>query len=692
MLADLPLDLQCSSREGALMVLGQHSADAGVEPRDLLRTLERGIQTLQLRFVQQARLYLRVSGESRPYAQRFFLIQPPPPPLRMEAPSEVESPAVPKLAATVNAVSPVVSSQTEPEEAPWVVSDDELDSLLHELVGETSLDAFLPAFEMGDRSSIPADPAAMPVSPLEPVDDLVHAFVQTPIAPIAPPLAEAMPASLTATVPGLLPEPWSTEPEPAPKLGTDWPGVPPSLSLIPYPGPTSELTEVPPDLGDAWVEGPAPSPTPLPATVIPDRRRWVAGGAIALGVAGGLYGLSRPCVVTSQCAPIDSAEALQAQSVDEAEAASEVADLQNARRPLQDAIAQLETIPVWSGHSRQARQLERTYSAQADTLERVMAIAELGTTAQQKREAAPLSVESWQEVVGLWETAINRLDAIQPTSPYYRAAQQLRQQYRVYRTTDLRQLEAEQDAQAILNMARQGIEMATAREQIAATADQWQLVRITWQVVVNRLNQVPPNSYAGIEAKRLLLGYEPRLAAAIAQQTQESEAVALLNQARTLAAEAQESAQQANWEGAIAAWSDALRHTEQIPANSAQAPQATELSRAYTAAINQAQAKLQQHNAIALEIDRVCNQEFRKCRLASIGQTVRVDLSPAYVGAIAQARDSGNRDLQAIVAEHQLNLRKSLEELAARFRLPIEVYDDDNTLLDRHNPPGNTPQ
>lgn len=72
LLEGLPLELQCSSQEGALMILGQHPADLALEPQDIFRRLERHIQALQLRFVQQARLYLRVVGEPQPYAHRFF--------------------------------------------------------------------------------------------------------------------------------------------------------------------------------------------------------------------------------------------------------------------------------------------------------------------------------------------------------------------------------------------------------------------------------------------------------------------------------------------------------------------------------------------------------------------------------------------------------------------------------------------
>ena len=846
LLADLPLDFQCRSQAGALMVVGQHSADVGL-PRDLLRTLERRIQTLQLRFVQQARLYLRIAGEPRPYAQRFFLIQPPPPPPpRVVAPSLAASAVppsdeIPKLAA-LPTPSPVASL-----EAPWLVSDTELDALLHELVGAEALDQFLQPLEneglqpwaepVGDIDfglSLETDidfgldlsdadatgfldgfdppPVERPRASStqrfveSALDFLAQPFPQLfaqnspTVALVKPPVglpelasghplsdsaqpADRMPAGVLESPPPAWVDPASADQStplsaaisgaiapPIPKSTTELlPELLPESISVALPGTTSEtvaesatifsnmfsgtVADIPPDefsqtfsdsehfleseafldsehfsdalsepfmgrdaeswteIGGALVsveENSSPgsdlfsqafpadllAEMPLDQSTEPaaltgqrgiERRVLLTGGAIALGVASGVYGLSRPCVVGS-CPELELAQTSQSEAIRGAETAVDAAALQASGQPLYAAIATLETIPLWSGYAREARQLQQTYLTQAETLDHLRAIAELGTTAEQKSDAAPIPMESWQEVLDLWKTAINRLDAIAPSNPYYRTAQRLRQRYQGQQQDHTRQLEAETTAQTSLNMAKQGIEMATARQQIAETAAQWQLVSITWQMVMLRLNEVPEGSYAAIEATQLLQSYEPQLTASLAQQEKEATAADLLTQATTFAADAQQAAQQANWQGAIVAWTNAIRHTEQIPANTTQASRATELARTYATAVSQAQAKLENNTAISLEIDRVCNQEFRKCRLMGIGSDIRVQLSPAYMAAIAQARDSGNRDLQALVAEHQLNLRKSLQDLAARFQLSIAVFDDTETLLDRHDP------
>jgi len=593
LLEGLPLELQCSSQEGALMILGQHPADFNLEPQDIFRRLERQIQSLQLRFGQQARLYLRVAGESQPYAQRFFLIQPPPPP----RPVVLEPPA------------PVLPS--EPEE-PWELSDEELDSWLQELVGTAEGEA--------ETTSTP---------PFLEVEDL------------------------DATTAGA------------------------SLSLIPWEEPEDRLAEhaLPlPDESDATPRSPLNS------------RLMLTGGAIAMGMVSGVYGLSRPCMVGS-CSELQTVQTWSQDAIQQAEQATDAADLAAARASMQRAIATLETIPAWSRYAGDARTLRHTYAEHHQTLEYLTQIAELAQTASDRSDNAPHSVETWQGIIELWQDTINRLEAIPPENPFYRTAQRQKQHYEEQLARHQRTLTVEDAAQDVLNMARQGIQMAEARQQIAQTPEQWQVVRITWQVVVNRLQEVPPGTYAAVDARRLLQSYQPRIGAAIAQLEKEQKATDLLQQATQSAQVAQQAAQQFNWEGAIAAWTSAIRYTEQVPSNTAKTPQAAELTRSYTTAINQAKEQLDATLTISLDVDRACNQELRKCRLVRAGNAIHVQLTPGYMSAITTARESGNRDLQAVVTEHQMALRRTLEGLAARFQRPVEVYDDRNSLLDRHLPP-----
>ncbi|MEO1144048.1 MAG: hypothetical protein AAFY26_00385 [Cyanobacteria bacterium J06638_22] len=686
-----PLDFQCTSQEGALMILGQHSAELRLEASDLLRHLERRIQALQLRFVQKARLYLRIKGETHPYAQRFFLIQPPPPP---------------PLTATAKAgFQPftTVASTNQPtnDDEFWAVSDEELDVLVNELVGDIETTAF---------QAVPMPEAIAPEQPLTLVkdapaaveDDVVFNNLDTTTAlpelsgndteetasiDLSPFVADPFVNDAVDTEPSIT-DPFAlddAEPDAHPST---------SLSLIPWEGEpemlmdSAQVNEIPGNLLPPLVAAPRPETSEVASETHASRRLWL-GGAIALGVVGGVYGLSRPCVVGG-CSELQTAQDLEQAAVQQAEAAQDVEGLAEAQGQLQQAIATLETIPPWSNRAGRAREQQQLYESQALTLATLTEVARVAQTARDRTEDAPLSVDTWNRIIAPFETAINRLNGVSPANPFYASAQQQQQLYEAQLARYLRQRDMEQEAQETLSMARQGIEMAEARQQIAQTKDQWQMVRITWQVVVNRLSEVPAGTYAAIEAERLLQGYEPRLEAANAQVQREATAADRLTQAAEYAQQASASATQFNWRGAIAAWTNAIRETEQIPPGTTYAIEGETLAREYQNAIDDAQENLENHLAVSLEIDRACNEEFRKCSLLAVSEEIRVQLSADYMEAIAAARHSGNRDLQAVVTEHQLELRRTLQELAARFQRPIEVYDNGNNLLDRHLPNAST--
>lgn len=689
-LEDTPLDFHCTSEAGALTVLGQHSAELRLEASDLLRHLERRIQALQLRFVQQARLYLRVAGEPRPYAQRFFLIQPPPPPLTTASRAKVQN------------FVPLASPRQQATRAKfWTVSDGELDNLVNELVGDCEVMPFQP---------VPASEAIALSTPLTLVKEQGRASdavslregVPATIPDIgATDATVSTPIDLSAFVTDL-DEPASSDPDLAHAdpfaledidLDADvvssqslslilWEGEPDSL---PDPAQMAEMAE---NLRPPLAAVPHSEASEIAKVRLPPRAIWM-GGAIALGFVGSVYGVSRPCVVGS-CPELQTAQDLEQAAVQQAEIAEDVDGLTEAQGHLQQAIAILETIPNWSRRAGRAQEQQQAYEAHAMTLETLTAVAQVAQTARDHSQDAPLSIDSWTRIIAPLETAINRLDGMSPTNPFYASVQQQQQLYEAQLSGYLQQRDMEQAAQEIISMARQGVEMAEARQQIAQSKEQWQLARITWQVVVNRLNEVPASTYAAIEAERLLQTYEPRLEAAIAQLQRETIATERLTQATKYAQQAETSAEQFNWQGAIAAWTSAIRETEQIPPGTAHVREGETLARRYQNAIDDAQENLDTHLAVSLEIDRACNGEFRKCRLLTVSDEIRIQLSADYLEAIAAARNSGSRDLQAVVTEHQLELRRTLQELATRFHLPIEVYDNNSMVLDRHLPNGST--
>ncbi|MGK7889380.1 MAG: hypothetical protein AB4042_08595, partial [Leptolyngbyaceae cyanobacterium] len=116
---EVHLSIKCTVKDGRLIVLGQHAADAVIHSTTVLRQLERTIQSLHLQFTQQVRLYLRVAGQKQPYAHhRFSLVSPPshastavvsPAPV---SPPTVKASAVPASTVPASTV-PVSAGQTK---------------------------------------------------------------------------------------------------------------------------------------------------------------------------------------------------------------------------------------------------------------------------------------------------------------------------------------------------------------------------------------------------------------------------------------------------------------------------------------------------------------------------------------------------------------------------------------------------
>ncbi|MDX2217217.1 MAG: hypothetical protein SFY66_28375 [Oculatellaceae cyanobacterium bins.114] len=590
LLHDIPVGIRCTLKEEKLIVLGQHQPGISLDSTQTLRFLERAIQSLQLHFTQQVRLYLRVSGQKQPYAHRFFVIQPPPPPPN------------PKLCGT---------EEASPSKDEWIVGDEELDVLVEELMTYASQ----PASEKLQGS---------------------------------PPDGQETPPNF---------------------LSFDSGGA---LTLLS----SSALERIATDTRSTW---------DVWMTRLQGNPKVVIIAVATLGVTGGLYALTRPCVVGS-CPELQTARDLNQRLMDQVTNAQTKTDLEQAQHQLGRAIALLETIPIWSGKSPDAHTLIHNYQAQTDALNRLIAAQDKATLALQASQDPPYAIAVWQQVQAHWQEAIAQLEQIAPESTMYPVVQQRLQTYRTNLTEARQQVQREEQAQSTLDVAEQASKLAAERHRKARSLADWQLTRATWQIVIMRLQEVTANTTGALEAERLLNAYQPKLTEVNARVEQEEIAHQMFTQATQHAQLAQSAERRFAWQDAIARWRLAIEMIQEVPPGTAYATQAGEQVDTYQAALSQAEQKLQASAQVTSELNKVCTGELQACQLLSVSDEIRVQLEPTYVQAIETARNSGNHDLQAIVADHQLTLRRSLEGIANQFRLPVEVYDPNHGLLDRHLP------
>ncbi|MBW4520348.1 MAG: hypothetical protein KME16_11685 [Scytolyngbya sp. HA4215-MV1] len=578
--AEMPLGIRCMFKDDSLIVLGQHQSDLSLEPKQVLQSLERKIQSLQIGFTHRVQLYLQRAGQQEPYAQRQFLIQPPPPPPN------------PKLCQG--------SAKSAEVEEAWIPADEELSDLMHQLVA---------------------------VSP-------------------TPEQSTALAAAGSESS----------------EMGTFTPA---SLALL-----QSAIERVEPAL--------------LPG-VWRDRQAMAMLGVAMLGFTAGVYGITRPCVLGS-CTEIQTARSLSQQLTQTLQQANTPQDLQSAQQQIGKAVAMLETIPLWSVRHSEAQTLLKNCRQQGEQLAQVTGVEDLAEIALQKSQNAPLSVSDWRSVQTLWQSTIRQLEKTPVSSDLAPFVQRKLDLYRAKLADAEQQMQQEQQAEQILNTAKEAVKLAKAREGVAQTPANWQLVRGSWQAVIDRLQQVPSGTASAKESFPLLEAYRAKLNQIDQRIQKERSSAQILEEANQQALKAQEAEQNSNWQQAVENWNQAISSVRKVPVGSAYQASVDSLVTAYTNGLNQAEQKVQSTQQIQTEVDKLCVGQLRICNLLSVGTVVKVQLASTYVEAINTARDTGDTNLQAIVADHQLALRSALEKLASQLHLPVEVYDPGNALLDRHMP------
>ncbi len=421
----------------------------------------------------------------------------------------------------------------------------------------------------------------------------------------------------------------------------------------------------------------------------------VAGVGISIIAFGsGLWFMSRPCMAGA-CEPLQSAQALSQQSTQTIQAAKTGQALQQARQQLAEAERILQTVPTWSSHHNEAQALQQTYQSQVEALDRVLAAEGKATTATQKSQTLPLSTADLQTTQALWRDAIAQLQTIPQTDALYAFAQQRLTAYTANLAAISKLTSAEQQAQKQLAVAKETATIATTRQGIAQTPENWQLVQSTWQVAVNSLRQIPTSTTSYAESQQLLSDYRPKLAAARDRATQEQIAKRAFTQALALAQKADAAQRKNQWSQAVINWREALTNAKQVPSGTTYGEPAQPLVASYTTSLKQAEARLQFATAMQrtrADLNRVCAGSPKLCSFAIASDVIRVQFTPSYERALRTAfvvGRSGDYGTLGGAVNHIETLQTALQTIANNAGLPMEVYSADGSELIGSFNPGN---
>ena len=362
------------------------------------------------------------------------------------------------------------------------------------------------------------------------------------------------------------------------------------------------------------------------------------------------------------------------------------ADLEATMPPLNQALEILEPIPVWSSHSTVAQEQVELYTVHLGQIQQLLEVEEAIIHANQLANQTVYSFEDLQTVRSLWKSAIDDLDVLPIDSPLHNFAQAHLADYHPQLSQVEQQLQREETAQATLETAKEAAQLAQVRQGVAQSLENWQFARVTWLVALNRLKQVGEGTLASREAERLLDFYQTALDEVNVHVSREQVAANSLNKAEKHAQIATAAERRHDWQQAIADWNHAIHYTQEIDNSSTYYMKAEGLLNQYQEAVSHVKDKLTAKTIIEGELKQSCIGELQLCHIVSIDQSIKLELDESYMDAISTARGNGNYNLQAVVTDHQLMVRQSLDRIANNFDLPIEVYNPDGGLLERHIP------
>ncbi|WP_416676374.1 hypothetical protein [Egbenema bharatensis] len=416
-------------------------------------------------------------------------------------------------------------------------------------------------------------------------------------------------------------------------------------------------------------------------------------GAVGLFVViGGVYVLTRPCVLDNECQPIQEAQRLSQRAsgiILDNPSALEVVD---AYDQLNQAKQLLEPIPFWSRYHGSARTLLSEYNGELDELGLVVTALNQANTAARKSLNPPHPVQIWREVQWLWRESINSLEQVPETSPVYALAQNKRNEYATNLESINHRIRIEQETQERIAAVQQASEVINARSSVITTGDSWQQALNSWQTLIANLEGIPQGTMAYGEAQRLIRVYQLNIQEIERRRERETQSADAYQQATDAAEQARLAEQREQWPQAATSWQEAVTNLRQIQEGTVNYSQAQALIDSYTDSFNQAEENAKRSTLLQTttsQLDRACNGS-RLCGYTLRANAIQVQIAPGYdlelQRAFTTAQLNGGNMAQANVSPQLNQLLRSLAAAGETAQVPIELYNAAGTRFGAYDP------
>lgn len=414
---------------------------------------------------------------------------------------------------------------------------------------------------------------------------------------------------------------------------------------------------------------------------------------LALAVSGtALYVVTRPCVLDG-CATMDRADELSDKAVTTFQGIPTGQEILTAQGQLKEAIAELESIPLWSPRYTEAQGRLKDYRDLSISLNKVINALYKASDAANMSQNPPFTAEKWAQIADQWQSAIAGLSEIPPQDFFHPFAQSKIDSYeRNFNSINAR-LTQEEEAIEILAQAKEAAKIAQVQQGVAQSLDSWEEAYLSWSNALQKLESIEEGTTAYDEAQDLISSYVPQMSDSKEQQDKESFARDIYNQGIRIAQLAKDAEIAENWEEATFHWRNAIRYMEEVPDDTYQAALAKPAIARFGQAVENSQVQLQLYTRLRqaeTDLIRTCAGDPNICTFTIDARAINVRLTAAYVNEVqetaVQASATNNSDAKIRILDHIATLEQALEVISKNTNVPVQVYDVNGVLLVDYKP------
>ena len=358
----------------------------------------------------------------------------------------------------------------------------------------------------------------------------------------------------------------------------------------------------------------------------PSRRRsfpWIpVGVGVAIASVAATYVATRPCSF-GDCSIIPDAQKIQGRVIEKLKSVKSPRDIIQAKTNLEQAISKLQEIPLWSNAHNPASPILEKYRQQLSDIELVVQALSQAGDAANKSQNAPHPIEHWRTLSQIWKGAIATLKNIPTDSPVYQYAQSKLKDYQVNQSMIEQRVALELLSQQRLEQGKKTGQEADIQSQTSKSEDSLQLARQNWQAAIAILSQIPSRTAVHGEAQQLLKTYRQKI------NGEPSE------------------------------------------------PNATQ-DGATLQGVNYSIGQVQN------QLNDACAATPRMCTFTATTDLINVKLTSEFSGLITASRNDSTRQNQ--VKQQLEGLQSKLESISNTVKIPISVFNADNSLIGNHIP------